>query len=80
MKSTKIQCNRVIPEAKKSLTGLNSVKAKYQNLKTCIKYGGKVKEMKNGYKVQAYPIKFENNDFSSRQDKAEAFVNMFCRK
>ena len=27
--------------------------------------------MKNGYKLQAYPIKFENNDFPSGQDKAE---------
>ena len=37
----------------------------------------KVKEMNNGYKLQAYPIKFENNDFSSGQDKEEAFVNLF---
>ena len=36
----------------------------------------KVKEMKNGYKLQAYPIKLENNDFPSGQDKAEAFVNL----
>ena len=35
----------------------------------------KVKEMKNGYKLQAYPIKLENNDFPSRQDKAESFVS-----
>ena len=38
----------------------------------------KVKEMTNGYKLQAYPIKLENNDFPSRQDKAEAFVNLFA--
>ena len=38
----------------------------------------KVKEMKNGYKLQAYPIKLENNDFPSGQDKAEAFVNLFA--
>ena len=38
----------------------------------------KVKEMKNGYKLQAYPIKLENNGFPSRQDKAEAFVNVFA--
>ena len=37
-----------------------------------------VKEMKNGYKLQAYPINLENNDFPSRQDKAEAFVNLFA--
>ena len=36
-----------------------------------------VKEMKNGYKLQAFPIKLENNDFLSRQDKAESFVNLF---
>ena len=34
--------------------------------------------MKNGYKLQAYPIKLENNDFPNRQDKAEAFVNVFA--
>ena len=33
--------------------------------------------MKNGYKLQAYAIKLENNDFPSGQDKAEAFVNSF---
>ena len=38
----------------------------------------KVKEMKNGCKLQAYPIKLENNDFPSGQDKAEAFVNLFA--
>ena len=32
--------------------------------------------MKNGYKLQAYPIKLEN-DFPSRQDKAEVF-NLFA--
>ena len=31
------------------------------------------KEMRNGIKLQAYPIKLENIDFPSRQDKAEAF-------
>ena len=36
----------------------------------------KDKEMKNGYKLQAYPIKLENNDFPSGQDKAEALVNL----
>ena len=39
----------------------------------------KVNEMKNGYKLQAYPIKLENTDFPRRQDKAEAFVNMFAQ-
>ena len=38
----------------------------------------KVNEMKNGYTLQAYPIKLENTDFPRRQDKAEAFVNMFA--
>ena len=28
----------------------------------------KVKEMKNGYKLQAYPIKLENNDFPSGRE------------
>ena len=34
--------------------------------------------MKNGYMSQAYPIKLENNDFPSGQDKAEAFANLFA--
>ena len=34
--------------------------------------------MKNGYKLQVYPIKLENSDFPSGQDKAEAFVNLFA--
>ena len=38
----------------------------------------KVKEMKNGCRLQAYPIKLENNDFPSGQDKAEASVNLFA--
>ena len=42
-----------------------------------MKYGKTVKEMKNGYKLEAFPIKLENNDFPSRQDKAESFVNLF---
>ena len=29
-------------------------------------------------KLKAYPIKLENNDFPSGQDKAEAFVNLFA--
>ena len=38
----------------------------------------KVKQMKNGYKLQAYPIKLQSNDFPSGQDKTEAFVNLFA--
>ena len=34
--------------------------------------------MKNGYKLRAYPIKLENNDFPNGQDKAEAFENLFA--
>ena len=40
--------------------------------------GKKVTEVKNWYKLQAYPIKLDNNDFPSGQDKAEAFVNLFA--
>ena len=29
--------------------------------------------MKNGYKLQAYRIKLENNDFPSGQDKADFY-------
>jgi len=38
----------------------------------------KVTEMKYLYKLQAYPIKLDNNDFPSGQDKAEAYVNLFA--
>ena len=34
--------------------------------------------MKNWYKLGAYPIKLDNNDFASGQDKAEACVNLFA--
>ena len=54
-----------------------SVRMKCRNQKTGINYGKKVKEMKNGYKLQTYPIKLETNDFPSRLDEAEAFVNFF---
>ena len=51
---------------------------KYQNQKTYMyKVYKKVKEMKIGYKLQAYPIKLETKDFPSRLDKAEACVK-FC--
>ena len=43
MKSAKIQCNRVIAEAKKSYW-IEFCKTKYQNLKTCIKYGKQLKK------------------------------------
>ena len=33
--------------------------------------------MKNGYKLEAFPIKLKNNDFPSRQDKTESFVIFF---
>ena len=36
------------------------------------------KKMENGYKLQAYPIKLENNDFPSGQDKAEAIVSLIA--
>jgi hypothetical protein len=37
----------------------------------------KLKELKNGYTVQQFPVKLENNNFPSNEDKAEAFVNVF---
>ena len=40
MKSAKIQCNRVIAEAKKS-HWTEFCKSEYWNLKTCTKYGKK---------------------------------------
>ena len=53
-------------------------KKKTSESKDVYKVWKKVKERKNGYKLQAYPIKLENNDFPSGQDKAETFVNLFA--
>ena len=39
----------------------------------------KIKEIKSGFKVQSYPITNENNLFPSSEDKAEIFVNHFCK-
>ena len=64
-------------EAKKSYW-TESFKSEVSESKDMYKILKTVKEMKNGYKLQAYPIKLDNNDFPSRQDKAEAFVNMFA--
>ena len=72
-KSAKIQCNRVTAEAKKSYW---TEFCKILEYKDMYKVWKKVKEMENGYKLQAYPIKLESNDFPSGQDKAEAFVNL----
>ena len=82
MKSAKIQCNRVkskrlIAEAKTS-HWTEFCKREVLQSEDMYKVWKKVKEMKNGYKLQAYPIKLENNDFPSGQDKAEAFVNLFA--
>ena len=77
MKSAKIQCNRIIAAAKKS-HWTEFCKSKVLESKDMYKVWKKGKEMKNGYKLQTYPIKLENNDFPSRQNKAEAFVNLFA--
>ena len=68
---------RVIAEAKKS-HWTEFCKSEVLESKDMYKVWKKVKEMKNGYKLQAYSIKLENNDFPSGQDKAEAFVNLFA--
>ena len=77
MKSAKIQCNRVIAEAKKS-HWTEFCKREVLESKDMYKVWKKVKEMKNGYRLQVYSIKLENNDFPSGQNKAEAFVNLFA--
>ena len=48
---------------------------KYQNQKTGIRYGKRLKKKK---RIQTYPIKLENNDLPSGQDRAEAFVYLFA--
>ena len=64
MKSAKIQCNRVIAEAKR-FQWTEFCKREVLESKDMYKVWKKVKEMKNGYKLQAQPIKLENNYFPS---------------
>ena len=73
----KIQCNRVIAEDKK-YHWTEFCKSEVLESKDMYKVWKKVKEMKNGYKLQAYPISLENNGFPSGQDKVEAVVNLFA--
>ena len=65
MKSAKIQCNRVIAEAKKS-HWTEFCKSEVLESKDMYKVWKNVKEMKNGYKLQAYSIKLENNNFPGK--------------
>ena len=58
MKSANIQCNRVIAEAKKS-HWTKFCKSEVSESKDMYKVWKKVKEMKHGYKLQAYPIKLD---------------------
>ena len=54
---------------------------KYQNQKTCIKYEKKVKEMKNGYKIQTYPTKLEKKMiFQAEQLKQKHLLIIFYKK
>ena len=73
----KIQCNTVIAKGNKSYW-IGFCKIKVSESKDMYKVWKKVKQRKNGYKLQAYPIKLENNDFPSGQDKAETFVSLFA--
>ena len=69
--------NRVLAEAKRSYR-TEFCKSEASETKDMYEVWTKVKEMKAGYKLQAYPIKLENNDFASGQVKAEAFVSLFA--
>ena len=77
MKSAKIQRNRVIAEAKKSYW-TEFCNSEVSASKDMYKVWKNVKEIKNGYKLQACPIKLQCNYFPSGQDKTEAFVNLFA--
>ena len=74
MKRAKIQCNRIIAQAKKTYW----TECLYQNQNTC-KVWNKVNEMTNGYKLQTYPIELFIKMFPSRLDKAEAFAIFFTK-
>ena len=79
MKRAKIQCNRITAQAKKTYW-TEFCKNEVSESKYMYKVWKQVREMKNRYKLQTYPIKLEKNDFPSRQDKAEAFVSFFFTK
>ena len=37
------------------------------------------KSMKNGYNLPSFPIKLQHSEFPDNKEKAEAFVNSFCK-
>ena len=78
MKQAKINCNRVIAEAKKNYwnTFCSSEISNHKDLKKIWK---KVHEMKNGIQLPQYPIKLDNNKFPSNCQKAEIFAEMFTK-
>ena len=68
---------QIIAETKRS-HWTEFCKSEVLESKDVYKVQKKLREMKNGYKLQVYTIKLENSDFPSGQDKAEAFVNLFA--
>jgi len=76
MKKSKINCNRIIAEAKKNYW-IEFCKHEITESKDISKAWKKVKDMKNGLRLQSYPVKLLNNIFPSNLEKAEAFVNLF---
>ena len=71
-----LQCNRIIAESNKSYW-FELCKNEVSESKDMYKVWKKVTEMKNGYKLQVYPIKLEHNDFPSGKNKGEIFVFLF---
>ena len=77
-KKAKINCNRVIAQAKRQFWSLfcdNEV----SNHKDLSKVWKKLNEMKQGINLPQCSIKVDDNQFPSNSEKAETFVNMFSK-
>ena len=77
MKHAKINCNRVIAKAKKSYWS-NFCNEQISDSKDMHKIWKKLKEFKNGFTLQSYPVKLEENPFPSPIQKSEAFAKIFA--
>ena len=76
MKYAKIQCNRVIEQAKEKHWA-TFCKSEISNHKDMTKIWKQLNIIKNGIKLPDYPIHLQNNKFPTLKEKAEAFVESF---
>ena len=77
MKKAKIDCNRIIAQAKRQYWSSFCV-TEISSHKDIQKVWKKFHEMKQGPTLPQCPIKVENNKFPTLFEKAEAFVDMYA--